>query len=109
MSSPRPELKTRAWKATRRAVLERDKNRCQVCGRYHARLHIDHVEPWHPGLAHDDVDNLQTLCPPCHADKTRAEDESGIAADESLAAYDEEIERLTADLEAERAAVRPAC
>ena len=52
----------------RRAVKERDGNRCRCCGETdkYQRLHIDHIEPKACGGALDDLSNLQTLCASCN-------------------------------------------
>lgn len=55
------------WPARRQRVLIRDRHRCVQCG---ARAtDVDHIEP---GDNHD-LDNLQSLCDPCHTAKTQAE------------------------------------
>jgi len=61
------------WDARRRRVLERDANRCQSCGVRNTRvddvwLEVDHVVPKADGGGHG-LDNLQALCPRCHAEK----------------------------------------
>ncbi|MDE0658047.1 MAG: HNH endonuclease [Gammaproteobacteria bacterium] len=60
------------WRRVRRHVLERDGYACCRCGRRGVRLEVDHVVPLKDGGT-DDLSNLQTLCKPCHAAKTRAE------------------------------------
>lgn len=54
-------------------ALRRDGFRCVKCGA-RGRLEVDHVKPvrTHPDLAWS-IDNLQSLCPPCHTRKTRIE------------------------------------
>jgi len=75
------------WPRVRRAVLARDGHACRVCGTSAASgtaLHVHHRVPFRsfarPGEANR-VENLVTLCPPCHQ---RAESEvrvrSGLAA-----------------------------
>lgn len=61
------------WKATRLKVLDRDEWACVQCGRQD-RLEVDHIQPVRdrPDLAYV-MDNLQALCGPCHARKTRIE------------------------------------
>lgn len=63
----------RRWPALRLAAKRRDGWRCVQCGAA-GRLEVDHVKPvrTHPELAFD-LANLQTLCTPCHARKTRLE------------------------------------
>ena len=62
------------WERTRRRVFERDGWRCVECGRA-GRLECDHRVPLDqdPGRDPYDLDNLQTLCRPCHIAKTRGE------------------------------------
>ena len=78
MSKRRPgsrlhaELDPKRWARVRRAVLDRDGWRCCGCGRP-GRLECDHVEPLQRGGDPWDMGNLQTLCAPCHVDKTRSE------------------------------------
>lgn len=52
----------------RRQVFERDAYRCRECGGYE-RLCVDHVHPHSKGGT-DELDNLQTLCWRCNADKS---------------------------------------
>jgi 5-methylcytosine-specific restriction endonuclease McrA len=70
----RPVLKTRRWKVLRQIILERDGYACTCCGTRRGRLEIDHVKPVRdrPDLAFAPA-NLATLCPRCHAAKTRIE------------------------------------
>lgn len=68
---------TGKWKGGRelylkRAVRKRDDFTCQVCGMKDEEImQVDHIKPksLHPELALD-MNNLQTLCPNCHARKT---------------------------------------
>ncbi|MDD7970210.1 HNH endonuclease [Roseinatronobacter alkalisoli] len=64
---------TKRWQVLRMAVIERDGFRCKKCGA-RGRLEVDHKKPvrTHPELAFD-PQNLQALCPSCHASKTRVE------------------------------------
>lgn len=50
--------------AVRQAVLDRDDNRCVVCGS-NWRLELHHVVYRSQGGGHDDA-NLATLCQRCH-------------------------------------------
>ena len=52
-------------------MFDRDGYRCVLCGKA-ARLECDHVERDWRGDPYD-MNGLQTLCRPCHADKTRQE------------------------------------
>lgn len=65
---------TRRWQVLRQAVLERDGWKCRKCGAKRCRLEVDHIEAVRiaPDRAFD-PDNLQTLCPRCHTQKTRIE------------------------------------
>lgn len=65
----------RKWAVVRREVLERDGYRCRRCGRA-GRLEVDHVKPIAAGGSLYDLDNLQSLCRPCHFDKTRQENQA---------------------------------
>lgn len=61
------------WQARRQRVLRRDDYRCQGCGIESTRVDdvrfdVDHVVPKSDGGTHA-TENLQTLCPSCHADK----------------------------------------
>lgn len=76
-----------SWPAARRAALERDGHRCQVCGTSRASgtiLHVHHKAPFRTfgsATQANDLSNLVTLCPSCHH---RAEQgvrvRSGLAA-----------------------------
>lgn len=61
------------WPALRLQAKRRDGWKCVQCSAT-GRLEVDHVHPvrTHPELAFD-LSNLQTLCPACHARKTRIE------------------------------------
>lgn len=54
------------WSEIRKAVLERDGHRCQLCGFYApSRLHIHHILKRTAGGT-DHLDNLMTVCSACH-------------------------------------------
>jgi hypothetical protein len=63
------------WTKRRAHVLQRDNYLCQPClqvGRVTEAREVDHVIP--KALdGTDDYDNLQSICTPCHKDKTKAE------------------------------------
>jgi 5-methylcytosine-specific restriction enzyme A len=61
------------WAALRQRALRRDGFRCVECGA-RGRLELDHIVAVReaPDLAFD-LANLQSLCPRCHARKTRRE------------------------------------
>ena len=77
MSRQHARLNRRRWERVRRAVLDRDRWRCQKCGRA-GRLEIDHVVPLDAGGAVYDMDNLQALCRGCHIDKTAGENRNPV-------------------------------
>lgn len=52
--------------------MERDKYRCQTCGKA-GRLEMDHKRPCFRGGAWWDTSNLQMLCRDCHFTKSRTE------------------------------------
>ena len=58
------------WWSIRGRVLRRDKRTCQHCGQPGG--HVDHIVRVADGGSWEES-NLATLCPPCHATKTRAE------------------------------------
>ena len=60
------------WRRVRQRVLNRDKYRCQRCGRA-GRLEVDHVRPLRRGGSPYDPANLQALCRSCHILKTSGE------------------------------------
>ena len=68
-------LDRRRWEKIRLQVLDRDSWRCRQCGKAGA-LEVDHIVPLRRGGAPYDMGNLQSLCAfPCHAEKTRGENE----------------------------------
>ena len=64
---------SKRWKRLRRAILRRDRYRCQSCLKLAGRAEIDHIKPVKDGGDFWDADNLQTLCRPCHFKKTASE------------------------------------
>lgn len=63
------------WRKARERVLRRDNFLCVACrakGVFTPAAEVDHVIPKEEGGSDSD-ENLQALCRPCHADKTRAE------------------------------------
>lgn len=55
----------------RKAVLERDKYTCVLCGNRYIELHVDHIKPFkdHPDLRYE-VSNGRVLCKFCHYEIT---------------------------------------
>lgn len=52
------------WTAIREQVLERDENRCQLCGNDN-RVEVHHIRKHKPNRGHD-LSKLITLCAACH-------------------------------------------
>ena len=64
-----------AWDKLRKEILERDKYLCQPCrrgGQSTVAKMVDHIKPKAKGGT-DDPGNLQSICAPCHLDKTLRE------------------------------------
>lgn len=70
------------WKRLHRLVKQRLPYWCAQCGTEpmvgHAGLELDHIVPVAEGGT-DGLDNLQWLCPSCHAEKSRREAARGIS------------------------------
>lgn len=65
-----------AWDRIRLQALKRDNCLCQPClkaGRITEAREVDHIKPKAQGGT-DDLANLQSICSPCHSQKT-AQDE----------------------------------
>jgi len=58
-------LKTPAWRSIRARVIFRDGRRCQLCGQGGKGLEAHHLT--YARLGHEDLNDLITLCPACHA------------------------------------------
>jgi 5-methylcytosine-specific restriction protein A len=72
-----------AWRKIRKRVIQRDKHLCQSClsqGRYTQGNEVDHIKPKAHGGT-DDMDNLQTLCHPCHKAKTSGKRDTSCTAE----------------------------
>ena len=78
-----PIIRSR-WRAVRLKALDRDNWQCVTCGRK-GRLEVDHIKPLESGGEPYDLANCQTLCRPCHFDKTRSERPAKIDTPEQLA------------------------
>ena len=64
-----------SWRDLRERILLRDHGLCQVCkraGRLTQATEVDHITP-KAQQGTDDEENLQSICSPCHADKTQAD------------------------------------
>ena len=59
--------KSPEYKMWRKAVFERDRFTCVMCGISGVKLHADHIKPfaYYKDLRYD-IDNGRTLCVPCH-------------------------------------------
>ena len=94
---------------TRAEVLERDRYRCQVCGRDGpqrgglATLHVHHIERDPDNVDENDPENLTTLCRSCHSwvHQQKTPDEAPVTLTEAdlsvLLPQDIEILRYLAD------------
>lgn len=75
-----PPLRQRpnSWKRRRQAVYDRDGGRCRVCAADVPRdaFEVDHIIPRASG-GPDTLDNLQTICGPCHRLKTNVDSARG--------------------------------
>ena len=70
------QLGTYRYKKLRKYVFERDRAICQLCnkrGMITPASECDHIQPVSQGGDEFDPDNMQALCRPCHAAKTRLE------------------------------------
>lgn len=64
-----------AWRVLRESILKRDNYlcvKCAVAGRVAEATDVDHIKAKAHGGT-DDPDNLQSLCAPCHREKTATE------------------------------------
>lgn len=68
---------------TRRTVLARDQHRCRKCHRARP-LDVHHITARQDGGS-DDLDNLATLCGPCHMEWHMAESCCRLSFDQWLA------------------------
>jgi 5-methylcytosine-specific restriction enzyme A len=64
--------------STRNEVLARQQNNCERCRELldMRAVHFDHIKPRSEGGT-DEPDNLQALCPNCHAKKTNEDRKRG--------------------------------
>jgi 5-methylcytosine-specific restriction enzyme A len=72
----KPRRQDRRWQAVQAAQLEREPY-CRLCtaeGKQQVQaFEVDHITPLANGGAFDDPTNLQSLCRPCHWQKTEDE------------------------------------
>lgn len=66
----------RPWQRLKHAVHVRDGWTCCKCQRVTMNLECDHIVNKAQGGT-DDLDNLQSLCKPCHDEKSRQESKQG--------------------------------
>lgn len=62
----------RPWRRLKAKIHLRDKYTCQCCGVVTMDLELDHIVNIAQG-GNDDESNLQSLCVPCHKEKTLKE------------------------------------
>ncbi|NIE95175.1 HNH endonuclease [Acinetobacter sp. Tr-809] len=62
----------RPWRRLKAKIHLRDKYTCQSCSVVTMELELDHIVNIAQG-GNDDESNLQSLCVPCHKDKTQRE------------------------------------
>ena len=74
LKSKSKEYHTRQWRRVRLKILERASYVCNVCGKLGAS-EVDHVIPLQDGGDFWSEGNLQSICSPCHIEKTRKENE----------------------------------
>ncbi len=55
-------------KLTKEKALKNQKNRCNLCGKKSDIWDFDHIDG---DKSNNDISNCQSLCPNCHAKKTR--------------------------------------
>lgn len=62
----------RPWRRLKQKIHKRDDWTCQYCKRVTMDLELDHIKNKAKGGT-DDESNLQSLCVPCHKEKTQRE------------------------------------
>lgn len=65
----RADYNTGEYGRNRAAALTRDQHACTCCGATGVRLEVDHVIPLSAG-GDNRLDNLRSLCLPCHRNRT---------------------------------------
>jgi len=60
-------LKSSYWKSVRKAILERDENKCRSCSSM-VKLHVHHDTYIHHLNELNHLSDLRTLCEKCHND-----------------------------------------
>lgn len=61
---PNPDYRGHRWTEIRTRIIERDKNKCRLCGEKQ-RLQVHHIVPWRQ-TKDNSSSNLITLCISCH-------------------------------------------
>ena len=70
-SNCKKRMRGRAWERKRQKVFIRDGFTCRICKQAKA-CEVDHIRPLAKGGT-DDLNNLQSVCIPCHKQKTSIE------------------------------------
>ncbi|MDR2821790.1 MAG: HNH endonuclease [Mycoplasmataceae bacterium] len=60
-------LKSKEWKEFRKTIIERDKSKCQLCGRKTTRPKCHHIIQDKNKYEDLDSNNFSTLCSGCHS------------------------------------------
>lgn len=63
------------WSEVRESILERDGNRCRLCGAGAERVEVHHIRAYQSGMVHE-PSNLITLCAACHRHVRNPQSES---------------------------------
>ena len=84
------QLNQAHWRRVRWAVLQRDRFRCQKCGKA-GRLEVHHLQALEDGGAPFDPANLQALCRGCHIQHHRVE---ALAGRPQAAAWRRAVDEL---------------
>jgi 5-methylcytosine-specific restriction endonuclease McrA len=56
----------RERRAFRARVFERDRGICEKCSEFHENWQVHHVQKLRDGGRWNDMQNVVTVCPPCH-------------------------------------------
>ena len=85
------------WDRIRKRVYERDNYTCQGCGETDTELHAHHIVPKSDGGS-DRMDNLLTLCKPCH-ERIHGYQIGETDQQREIRKQEQEIEQLTQEIE----------